>query len=237
MRRPHLPDRLSGRGRWLGGAVLLVAVVVGLGLIAYLTPLMSVRSTEVDGVHTIAEDEVLRVADVASGTPLLQVDTSAVAQRVAAIPAVETVRVQRSYPSTLVITVVERVPLVIRHDGDNVLVLDRGGVTYMHFDRRGGVPPEILKLPAFETPDPGPADPSTLAALKVVGELPEPLAQQLEKISANSPVDITLTLKGNRTVVWGGSDRTADKARTLTALLTRKAKNYNVSSPEFPAYR
>ena len=40
-----------------------------------------------------------------------------------------------------------------------------------------------------------------------------------------------------RTVVWGDSDRGAEKARTLTHLLTREARMYNVSSPEFPAYR
>ena len=67
--------------------------------------------------------------------------------------------------------------------------------------------------------------------------LPESLARQVIRVTATSPVDIEFTLSEKRTVVWGDSDRGAEKARTLTHLLTREARMYNVSSPEFPAYR
>ena len=45
------------------------------------------------------------------GTPLLQIDTDAVADRVAGIRRVASARVQREYPSTLRITIVERIPV------------------------------------------------------------------------------------------------------------------------------
>ncbi|MBD0860092.1 FtsQ-type POTRA domain-containing protein [Gordonia sp. zg691] len=225
------------RSRLVLGTVMVVAAGVGLVLIAYLTPLMSVRSTDVRDNGAVAADEIRRVAGVASGTPLLQVDTRAVAQRVAGIPSIESARVQRSYPSSLTITVVERVPVVIVNSGDKVHVLDRSGVAFLDYDRAQGVPPEVLELPVLDTPNPGPADPTTKETITAVAGLPESLARQVIRVTATSPVDIEFTLSGKRTVVWGDSDHGAEKARTLTHLLTRKATMYNVSSPEFPAYR
>ena len=65
---------------------------------------------------------ILRVAAVPSGTPLLQVVTRAVAQRVATIPSVESARVQRSYPSSLTITAagIAISGTAVTHDGTNI---------------------------------------------------------------------------------------------------------------------
>ncbi|GAA3691539.1 cell division protein FtsQ/DivIB [Gordonia hankookensis] len=233
---PRVRDT-SRRSRLLLGTVLVIVVVVGLGLIAYFTPLMSVRSTDVHDNRAVPTDEIVGAARVADGTPLLQVDTHQVAQRIAAIPSIESVRVQRSYPSSLTITVVERQPVVKVTDGQKVHVLDRSGVGYLTFDTTTGVPPEMNRLPEFSTPNPGPGDPTTTATLAAVSGLPESIGSRVVKVTASSPVDIQFTLKGNKTVVWGDSGQGAEKARTLGALLTRPATTYNVSSPEFPAYK
>ncbi|GAC70032.1 cell division protein FtsQ/DivIB [Gordonia soli] len=229
--------RAPRRGRLLLGTVLVVALFAGLAAIAYYTPLMSVRSTEVRDNKTVSADDIRRAADVPGGTPLLRVDTQAVALRVAAIPSVESARVQRTYPSELTITVVERQPVAIVEQDQKIHVLDRGGVGYLEFDRRQGVPPETLRLPVLDTPNPGPTDPSTKAALSAVAGLPDDLAKKVRRVEASSPVDIQFRIDGDKRVVWGDSDRGAEKARTLGVLLSRKGTVYNVSSPEFPAYR
>ncbi|GAB90393.1 cell division protein FtsQ/DivIB [Gordonia rhizosphera] len=235
---------IRGRARGLSrgtqlllGTLAVIVVVVGLGCVAYFTPLMSVRSTDIRDNHAVPTDEILSAARVPDGTPLLQVDTREVANRIAAIPSVESVRVQRSYPSSLTITVVERRPVVRITDGDKVHVLDASGVGYLTYDKTTGVPPEVNRLPEFSTPNPGPADPTTTATLGAVAELPESISKQLIAVSASSPVDIEFTLTGDKTVVWGDSDHGAEKARTLNALLSRQARVYNVSSPDFPAYK
>ncbi len=221
----------------LAVAAAAIVVIVGLGLVAYLTPLMSVRSTDVVANRAVPTDQIVAAAQVPAGTPLLQVDTREVATRVAAIPSVESARVQRSYPSSLTITVTERVPVAVVRDGDKVHVLDRSGVGYLTFDRAQGIPPEVAKLPELVTPNPNPSDPTTRASMAAVAGLPEPIARELIRVSASSPVDIEFRLKGNKTVVWGDADRGDEKARTLTTLLGRDATVFNVSSPEFPAYR
>ncbi|NDK90490.1 FtsQ-type POTRA domain-containing protein [Gordonia desulfuricans] len=224
------------RTRILVGTVTTVVIVVALVLVAYLTPLMSVRNTEITGNHTIPGMTILGAADVAQGTPLLQVDTEAVARRVADIPSVESARVQRGYPSTLEIGIVERTPVAVVTEGDKLHVLDRFGVGYLTYNAQSA-PPEIKKLPVFHTATPGPADPTTKAALGVVAGLPVDIKVLVKTVNASSPVGIEFGLTGNRTVVWGDDSQGAEKARTLEYLLTRKATEYNVSSPNFPAYK
>ena len=67
--------------------VLLVVVGVGLALILYFTPAMSARSIVVTGTGAVTREEVLDAAQVRPGTPLLQINTNQVADRVAGDPA------------------------------------------------------------------------------------------------------------------------------------------------------
>lgn len=209
----------------------------GLVAAAYFTPLMSVRSIEVEGLHEVSRDQVLDKAKIELGRPLLQVNTAPSAQRVAAIAEVASVRIQRSYPSKVIITVTERTPLVTVSTDRQVHVLDKAGVPYRHYNLGAAVPPDVARLPVLKTPNPGPTDPTTKAVLPVVADLPKFILNQLVTVNAGSPVDIEFVLRGNKTVVWGDSDRTADKAEALRLVMTRPGTAYNVSSPEYPTYR
>jgi len=90
-------------------------------LLLYFTSIMAARSIVVVGLGAVTQDEVTAAAAVAPGTPLLQVDTDAVAERVAAIRRVASVRVQRQYPSTLRVTVIED---VVTTGGDSLRTVE-----------------------------------------------------------------------------------------------------------------
>jgi cell division protein FtsQ len=209
---------------------LAVVLVVGLGLILYFTPVMSVRDIEVTGIAAITREEVLDVAKVQFGTPLLQVDTGAVAERVAAIRRVASTRVQRQYPSALGIAVVERVAVVYKDFPDGPHLFDRDGVDF------ATAPPPAM-LPIFDVDNPGPTDPASRAALQVMTALAPEVAGQIGRVAAPSVASITLTLADGRVVVWGSTDRTAEKAQKLAALLTQPGHTYDVSSPDLPTVR
>jgi cell division protein FtsQ len=191
---------------------------------------MSVRETVVTGLSVLTEDEVGAAAAVPQGTPLLQVDTDAVAERVATLRRVASARVQREYPSTLRITVVERVPLVVKDFPDGPHLYDKDGVDFV----TGPPPPGLAYL---DTDTPGPKDPATKAALQVLTSLPPEVAGQVSRIAAPSVAAITLTLIDGRTVVWGTNDRTEEKALKLAALLTQPGRTYDVSSPDLPTVK
>ena len=229
------PPKAVGRGVVRGLKVvtwvILIAVAsVGLGLVLYFTPVMSVRNLAIDGAEDIPHDEVVAAVAVRTGTPLLQVDTEKVANRVATIRRVASVRVQREYPSSLRITVVERIAVAVKELPDGTHLYDRDGVDFATAPTPPGVP-------YLDVEQPGPRDPPTKAALAVLTALRPEVAGQVRRIAAPSVASITLTLTDGRDVVWGTTDRTDEKAEKLAALLTRPGHTYDVSSPELPTVK
>lgn len=229
------PDKPVARGAVRGLKMVLLSVLaallaIGLGLILYFTPVMSARTVAVIGTDVVTQQEVLDVAQVRVGTPLLQIDTDQVADRVATIRRIASTRVQRDYPSTLQITIVERIPLVVKDFADGPHLFDRDGVDF-------ATAPPPPGLPVLDVADPGPTDPATKAALQVLTSLAPEVAGQVGRIAAPSVSSITLTLGDGRVVIWGTTDRTVEKAEKLAGLLTRPGNTYDVSSPDLPTVK
>ena len=228
--KPRLTtSTVKGLRTVIWGIVVAVASVA-LGLVLYFTPVMSARSVVVIGTGAVTRDEVVDAAKGKLGTPLLQIDTDAVADRVAGIRRVATARVQREYPSSLRITIAERVPIVVKDFPDGPHLYDRDGVDF-------ATAPPPPGLPYIEVEHPGPTDPPTQAALEVMTALRPEVVAQVGRVAAPSVAAITLTLNDGRTVVWGTTDRTEEKAEKLAALLTQPGRVYDVSSPDLPTVK
>lgn len=210
--------------------MLLAAVMVVIGLMLYFTPVMAARSIVVTGIATVTREQVLDVAQVRPGTPLLQINTDRVADRVAGIRRVASARVQRQYPSALGITIVERIPVVVKDFPDGPHLYDRDGVDF-------ATAPPPPSLPYIDVANPGPTDPATKAALQVLTALRPEVAGQVGSVAAPSVASITLTLSDGRVVIWGTTDRTPEKAEKLAALLTQPGQTYDVSSPDLPTVK
>jgi cell division protein FtsQ len=212
-------------------ATVVIAIVgVGLGLVLYFTPAMSARNIVVTGLSVVTREQVLDAAQVRPGTPLLQINTNQVAERVATIRRVASARVQRQYPSALRITIVERVPVVVKDFPDGPHLFDRDGVDF-------ATAPPPPALPYIDVANPGPTDLATKAALQVLMALRPEVAGQVGRIAAPSVASITLTLGDGRVVIWGTTDRTDEKAEKLAALLTQPGRAYDVSSPDLPTVK
>ncbi|NOP94423.1 FtsQ-type POTRA domain-containing protein [Mycolicibacterium sp.] len=228
---PNTVARSTIRGlKVLLWSALASVIAVALGLVLYFTPVMSARNVVINGAAAVPQEQVLAAAAVAPGTPLLQINTDAVAERVAMIRRVATVRVQREYPSTLRITLVERVPVVVKDYPDGPHLFDRDGVDF-------ATEPPPPTLPYLDADNPGPTDPATKAALEVMLALPPDVVAQVGRIAAPSVASIALTLTDGRVVVWGTNDRTDEKALKLAALLTQPGHTYDVSSPDLPTVK
>jgi cell division protein FtsQ len=210
--------------------VLLAVIAVALGLVLYFTPVMSARSIIVTGLGAVTREQVLDAAKVRPGIPLLQINTRRIADRVAGIRRVASARVQRQYPSALRITVVERVPVVVKDFPDGPHLYDRDGVDF-------ATAPPPPSLPYIDVDNPGPSDPATKAALAVLTALRPEVAGQVGRIADPSVASITLTLTDGRVVVWGTTDHTEEKAAKLAALLTQPGRTYDVSSPDLPTVK
>jgi cell division protein FtsQ len=165
---------------------------------------------------------------------LLRVDVAAAAARVARLPQVADVQVTRGWPSSVVITVVERTPLAVVEEAGSRTLVDAEGVL---FDTITGDPPEgVVRL---EVAEPGPGDPATEAALAAVAALPPEVRADVTLVTAaDAGAEVRLRLADDTTVLWGDGAEPERKAAVLVALLQQiaggeiePAGTLDVSSP------
>ena len=121
----------SARRRWwlrrLGVAVAVVAVVAAAAG-ATRTPLLDVDRIEVVGSVRSGDERIVEASGLELGAPVLELDTAAAAERVAALPWVDQVVVDASWrDGDVVITVTERVPAAVIATPQAWSLVDAGG--------------------------------------------------------------------------------------------------------------
>ncbi|MBP2473668.1 cell division protein FtsQ [Crossiella equi] len=229
-RRPAGRRRVAKLRKLLRPWVLMsfVTVLVGIGYVLYYTGTFAVRDIQIRGLDVLSAEDIRTAAAVPEGTPLLQVDTAEVEQRIAGVPRVFRVSVARSFPSTLDITVDERTAVAVFQGAEGPQLVDRTGRAY------ATVPKAPEGLPLLKARSAAPDDPAAKAAVDVLAFLPEKLRPELVEITAEVPGDIRLQLTGGREVRWGSPADSARKALVLEPLLGRQGRIFNISSPDLP---
>jgi cell division protein FtsQ len=191
--------------------------------------LLVVRSVAITGTHLVPKSEVLAVAGVEPGTPLIRVNTGQVAGRIDAIRQVQSAQVTRSWPNQVVIVVRERTPaLAVAAPGGGFDLIDADGVIVRWAVRR---PADFPLYPATTPVASLRGDPDLGAAAAVLGELPAQLRKSVESVMALTPDQVTLQLPGEITVVWGGTGGAAAKTQELAVLMRTHSHYYDVSAP------
>jgi cell division protein FtsQ len=227
-RGPGRPARPRRRRRAVLVTLAAAAIVAAAVWALFGSSLLVVRSVTVTGTGAVPRAEVLRVADVAPGTPLIRVDTGAVARRVDQITQVQSAQVSRDWPDTLVIVVQPRTPVLAVASGGGFALVDRFGVVVSQVASR---PAGMVLLDTAADPGSLRGDPAIQAAVTVLHELPPQIRRQVRAVAAPSPDAVTLDLRRGVTVLWGGTDRAAAKAAELVILMRTKASSYNLSDP------
>jgi cell division protein FtsQ len=232
-RRPQSrrPKARRPRARWVVALLLLAAMGVAGGVTWALfdSSLFAVRSVVVTGTRLVPESEVLAVAGVQPGTPLIRVSTARIAARVLTITEVQGVRVTKTWPDRVVIAVRERTSaLAVALPGGGFDLIDANGVIVQSAATRPA------SLPLYTTTAAASSlrgDPGVAAAAAVLGALPASLRSSVTSVVVPSPDQVTLNLSSGVTILWGGADDAAAKARELAILMQTHARSYDVSSP------
>ena len=196
--------------RVIGGVLVLLALV----WVVWGSPLLAVRTIQVDGASSLSAAEVRTSAGIAAGTPLLQVDTGAAATRVGRLPQVASVEVTRGWPDRVVITVHERVAVAVVGPQGQRSLMDRTGLL---FDTISGSAPRGVVPVTVASPRPG--DPATMAALAAVAGLPAGIRSDVRDVAATGAGEITVTLADSTVVRWGTPDRSPAKGAALAGIL------------------
>jgi cell division protein FtsQ len=208
--------------------VLIGAVVTW--LVAF-SSVFGVRTVTVRGIHTLRADQVRSAAKIDNGAPLVRLDTDGIRTRVEALPDVASAKVTTSFPSTVIITVSERVAVGVVQTGSGYLLVDRTGNQFRTARDRPA------HLPLFVIPKGTDARETGGAVATVAAALPARIRARIASIQALDPQAITLLLTNGRVVRWGSADRSAQKARILPALLHERGDQFDVTDPDQPFTR
>ena len=220
-----------------------LAIIAGVAWALLGDRVFVVRSISVTGTHLVSPAQVLAVAGVPLGTPLMRVDPGAVTRRVESIRQVASATVSEDWPDHLTIAVTERVPvLAVRMADGSYDLIDPSGVVVRNVAARPRA------LPLFVTTLSGsalPGDPGVAAAAAVLTELTPALAKNVTKVAA-APLSqagpgaarpgaateqVTLTMDRGRRVVWGNPGNGAAKDREIEILLRGSVSYLDVSAP------
>ena len=218
--------RANRRRLAVAGAVLALPTVAG--LVAF-SPLLDVDRVEVTGTRRLSSSYVASAANVGDG-PLVTVDLDDVRRRVTELRGVKSATVTREWPSKVVVTVVERVPVVaVPRDG----ATDLYDVEAVLVDTVAAPPATTPKLNIAGGGTPTPE--VVRAATAMLRSLPRALRKQVRDLTADGPASLTFHLADGAEVVWGSGERTREKVRALTLLVSQHAKRYDLRVPDRPA--
>jgi cell division protein FtsQ len=228
MSRPSVNELPAPRKLPYVVAAATVLVLVAVWIVGFSSAL-GARTVTVSGTHALTADQIRTAASIDRGAPLVRLDTAAVRRRVEALPDVASASVSVSYPSTVRISVIERVPV------GYLANVDAGGSSYVLVDGSGAQYREVASAPAglprFALPSGTAAEATGHAVAVVAASLTPAVLAQLAQISADTPAAITLVLRDGRTVGWGSDERSAQKSALLGALLAQPGTHYDISNP------
>lgn len=231
VRRFTAARRRQLRMALLGAGGLALALLLLVGLVW--SPLMSVREVRVEGTERIDPAAVQAALADQVGEPIATVTEAGVAERLQAIPQIESFRVDVVPPSTVIVRLIERRPVAVVDAADGAAVIDAAGVLL------GAVDASTDALPRLSGVDVGSEEFDAVATVLV--SVPSDVLVQTETIEATTPSDIRLTLATGQTVQWGGAEQSPLKADVLAALMATQdpsaAAVLDVRAPEHPVVR
>ena len=213
--------RTEGRRRLR--VLLVLAGFLGVALLGWAftrSPVLDVDHIRVSGtVHTTAAD-VTAASGVHKGSAMLDVDGADAAARLRAVPWILSARVERHWPSTVTIAVVERVPVAAVPAKAGVGIVDRTGRV---LGVAPAAPPELpllLGLPPAGTPT-SRVGGRARDLLAVAQAMPPPVSQRVAAIVATDGGQVELRLKPSGVVRLGPPDQLAEKLLATQTVLTQ----------------
>ena len=138
-------DRRRRLRPWAIGGAASVALVTGTVALSY-SPIFGARVVRVEGEERLAPRQVMRLAGIERGTNVVHLDTSVAESRLEAEPWVLDATVARSFPSTITISVRERIPVLVLAAGETRQLVAADG-TALGRAPRGSAFPEVTAAP------------------------------------------------------------------------------------------
>lgn len=191
---------------------LLVAALVVIA-VAF-SPIFVLRNINITGNEFVSNEEICRIASIAPGENMLQLQTDEIKETLLKDLRIEQVTVRRSLPNGLDIQVVERTPVAVVKCDYGYLDIGRDGtVLDAHRTLRDMPVPLVtgIELSDMFVGDKV-ADANLSNALEYLDRLDEYTLQQLSEVGISNPEYVTAYTNGAVQIRIGKLDRLDDKA-------------------------
>jgi UDP-N-acetylmuramate dehydrogenase len=206
----------------VGGSLVASVVFV---LIVLASPLVAVRSIEIEGAKYANATLIETVSKSLRGKSVLTVDTNAAQKLLETDPWIESVRIKTYLPSRAVIEINERVPVawflgvdnqgrVIDQDGRVLAVVNGRPTEYMLID---GIGPNLIAGAM--------ASESYKAAAQLAMSLPDEIRPVVKNMGVNGPNQVTMTLLTGAVVKFGEPVDLRNKLVNVVVILRRQDIN------------
>jgi cell division protein FtsQ len=216
-------------------ATVVVLLAGGAVWLGWFSSLLVAERVDVRGVGASEARVVREVAAVPLGGQLMRVDTGAAKDRLERDRRWADVSVARRLPHSVVIEVTPRVAvLVVRGRSGGLELYDREGVAFRTVAEPPDGLPVVSSTGGAATPD------GVRAVLHALAALDRGLRKAVTDVALarGDRVELTLDTKhGRRTVLWGGPDDAAVKAKLVAVLIAEPGRTIDVTVPEAPVTR
>ncbi|OKL53992.1 hypothetical protein BSZ39_06470 [Bowdeniella nasicola] len=215
---------------WALGIGLVLAAVVW---VVFFSPLFALKNIKVktEGPE-VSESAVTAVLDRYRGTPLPRLSTTDMKSAVEALTVVETVKVARSWPREVIVTVKGREAVAAQEnpgeDGGFQLLDAHGVILGQRPEKPEGIP--LINVGGEEHLRGALID----DVLTALGALPDEVRGRLTNAAIDGDGLMSFTLDSGARIVWGSASDIELKSRVLQVLLTKEASVYDVSAPRTP---
>lgn len=188
---------LKGRRRqkkWnVTESIIFIILVLVTGFILLSSPVFEVRRVLVRGNYYLSEEMVLSVADVGLGVNIFKLKMADVSSNLKQIPMIKEAQVARSLPSSVVITVLERVPLGLLPSKEGFIEVDEEGV---YLAREGAGTPGLPVITGVQVDAAGPGQvfgsEKLKSALDVIKGLPAGSVSNLSEVHVDEDGQIKI---------------------------------------------
>jgi cell division protein FtsQ len=198
-----------------------VVVVAGLVLAFTRSPLLDVDTVGVDATEHVTTDQILEVAGVHPGDHLVDIDPSAVRDRVLALPWVADAHVGVGWRSgTVNVSVTERVPVAAVSDASGGWDLVDASGRSIAVAPAGD--PTLIAIEGVAPVEPGSdLGPGSRAPLDIVTALAPGLRSRVIAVVVAADGSIRLRVRPQGVVDLCQPDRIAEKLRKLTTVFAQ----------------
>ena len=228
-------EKRRKRERWVVAALVVIAVL-GSGWLLSRSALFDIDRIAVVGTSRLASDDVLAVAGVRVGEPMLAVTSGDVAGRVEALPWIKSASVSRSIGGRLTIIVTERSAVAVMTDeaGAPVLVDGSGHVLSAPGLNEG----TVTTVEGITAGEVGSVVDGASGALEVASLLTPGVRSRVTSVVVLPDGNLQLRLKPQGIVELGPPTDLAAKLASLTIVMgqvdQRDLARINLVNPETP---